>query len=683
VSILVASGCPSVTRANEEPAFKQLLEELIPGMGAEHIPDRRDSQQRFQAVCFQLGAPGREAERAEACQRIAERLGPETAKPARIWLLKQLQFVGRGECVDAVAAVLDDNDPHVRDAARRALQNNPAPEANAKLLAALPGSSGSWRVGLVNSLGARRDPTSVPALARILDDQDRAAVEAAANALGKIAGAEATDALAAALAGASGQTKTHIADAYLRCADKLLAAGNKDEALAIYSRLHTPDSARVIRLAALQGLLNAAGDQAGDQIIELLQGDDPDARAIAAGQVESVLGSGALRASEETFSELSSPAKILLLAALAVRGDESATSVAVRAANSDDENVRLAGIRALGTLGNASVVPLLIKALTTGGTESDAAEETLKRLSATGVNEAVLEALKQAEPGLRSTLIEVLGARKAAIAVPALFEEAEHEDDRVRATAVAALGTVAEPKDIGAMLMLLLRTPNGRQRDDLEKAIVLVAGRIEEKDRQADPVLEELARVDEQQRSLLLPLLGRIGGRKALDSIHEAMKSKTAEVQDAAVRGLCNWPDAGVADELLKLAESAENTARRTWALRAYVRVIALPTDRPPRKSLEMFQKAMELAERDEEKRLIVDRASTVRLVDTLRWVVPFLHDDALSQEACRTVVELAHHQGLREPNRAEFEPALKKVIQISDDNGLIDRAKRYLEGLP
>ena len=139
-ALLVAFACSSVTVAGEEPAFTQLLEELLPGMGAEKIPARRDSQQRFQEICRQLGAAGREGERADACRRMAQKLGPETAAPARIWLLKQLQFVGRGECVDAVAAVLDDNDAHVRDAARRALQNNPAPEANARLLARLAGS---------------------------------------------------------------------------------------------------------------------------------------------------------------------------------------------------------------------------------------------------------------------------------------------------------------------------------------------------------------------------------------------------------------------------------------------------------------------------------------------------------------------------------------------------------------
>jgi len=239
--------------------FKQQLERLLPGMGAERIPDRRDPQQQFQQICLKLGAPGREAERTAACEVIAEALATRLAKPARIWLLKQLEYIGRAECVDAVAASFDDPDAHVRDAARRALQNNPTPQVGARLRAGLRDAQDTWRVGLINSLGARRDGAAVGALADLLAAGDEATAAAAANALGKIGGPHATKALAAALPRAPDQLKVRFADAYLRCADKLLAAGNKDAAMAVYKQLSTPDSPQAIRLAAAQGMLNAAG----------------------------------------------------------------------------------------------------------------------------------------------------------------------------------------------------------------------------------------------------------------------------------------------------------------------------------------------------------------------------------------------------------------------------------------
>jgi hypothetical protein len=64
--------------------------------------------------------------------------------------------------------------------------------------------------------------------------------------------------------------------------------------------------------------------------------------------------------------------------------------------------------------------------------------------------------------------------------------------------------------------------------------------------------------------------------------------------------------------------------------------------------------------------------------VETLRFLLPFLDQPELAQQACLSVVELAHHRGLREPNKAEFDPALDKVIATSTDAVVIDRAQRY-----
>jgi len=237
--------------------FKKQLEEWLPGMGKEKIPDRRDSQQKLQEVCFQAGAPGRGKDREVVCQILAETLQNDLPKPTRIWLLKQCGYIGREECVDAVAKSLGDKDDHVRDAARRALANMPVKKANDLLLDRLSGSQGKFRVGLINALGYRADPASVGVIAKLLGDKDQATASAAANALGKIANADATKALKAALPKAPKALKAPVADAYLRCADKMLKEGKKNEALAVYNQLSSEDYPKPIRLAALQGKLNA------------------------------------------------------------------------------------------------------------------------------------------------------------------------------------------------------------------------------------------------------------------------------------------------------------------------------------------------------------------------------------------------------------------------------------------
>lgn len=244
----------------QDKSIEEALSELLPGMSAEKIPDRKGPQQQWQEICFQAGAPGNEAKRAEVCKLMTEKIGPDTAKPARIWLLTQLERIGRGECLDAVAAALDDKDSGVRDSARRALTNNPTPEANARLLAKLQAISDSnFKIGLLNSLGYRADSASVAVVAKQLTNKDQGVAAAAARSLGKIATADAAKALAGARAKAKGDVRFRITDSYLLCADKLLEQGKKKDAAAIYAELNKPDEAKSIRLAAVQGLLKAAG----------------------------------------------------------------------------------------------------------------------------------------------------------------------------------------------------------------------------------------------------------------------------------------------------------------------------------------------------------------------------------------------------------------------------------------
>jgi HEAT repeat protein len=237
------------------------------------------------------------------------------------------------------------------------------------------------------------------------------------------------------------------------------------------------------------------------------------------------------------------------------------------------------------------------------------------------------------------------------------------------------------------MVELLLKTETGRDRDELEKAIMFVCNRIGDPDERPMPVLEAILEigpadsdVSDAQASILLPLLGRIGGNPALEVIQDALKLGKPEVQDAAVRALSNWPNADVADQLAAIAETSANESHRVWALRAYVRVVTADRSRPGRQTLAMLTRAMDLATRDDERRLILGRAAAARVVETLRWVVPYLDRDSLRRDASRAVVELARHRDLMSPNRDEFVTALNKVTKLCKDQGLVDRAREYVE---
>ena len=120
---------------------------------------------------------------------------------------------------------------------------------------------------------------------------------------------------------------------------------------------------------------------------------------------------------------------------------------------------------------------------------------------------------------------------------------------------------------------------------------------------------------------------------------------------------------------------------QQTAALRALIRVAALPDGRSNAERLDLLKKAMTLATRDEERKLVLGCCPAIRTMESLRYVVPYLEQPALAQQACVSVVALAHYRDLRTPNQAEFGRALDAVIRISKDAKVIDYAQRYKNG--
>lgn len=174
-----------------------------------------------------------EFQKAKACQRIGE-IGPEEAVPV-------------------LSALLDDE--HLSVYARYGLEPISDPSVDDALRAALSKLKGDFLIGVINSIGKRRDAKASSALAGMLYDSDAGVARAAAAALGSIGGEPAAKELRAALAKTSGMTRMAVADASLVCGERLLADGKRDQALALYTALSAPDIPKPVRLAAMQGII--------------------------------------------------------------------------------------------------------------------------------------------------------------------------------------------------------------------------------------------------------------------------------------------------------------------------------------------------------------------------------------------------------------------------------------------
>jgi len=439
-------------------------------------------------------------------------------------------------------------------------------------------------------------------------------------------------------------------------------------------------------LVVFNGRMSAADepdDELVQMVVDLVSDKDADMRAVGLQQVrEGAKGTATTKRFAALLPKLSPEAQAGLLVALGQRGDDAARPAVLEMLQSPREPVRVAALRALGLLGKATDVPLLVELLTTtAGPEKATALASLAQLNGATINAAVVAELKRAKPKTRVELFRVLANRNATDSAEGILPLVDDANVEVRKAAMAVLGQLAAPEHVPDMLRGVLKAERGREREAAEKAVMFVCQRIKDTDKRADPLLAAFAQRSKSEKTVLLPTLGRIGGCKALKVVEAAIAEKNPKRHEAGVRALCNWPDASVVAKLIELSQTDAKASHRIQALRAMIRVAALRDGRSDVERLNLLKKAMTMATRDRERNLVLKRVRAIRTIESLRFVVPYLDNPTFAQGACATVVELAHHKGLREPNKAEFDEALDVVIHTSKDPKVVDRAKRYQKG--
>lgn len=449
-------------------------------------------------------------------------------------------------------------------------------------------------------------------------------------------------------------------------------------ALLLLLFLATSDLAPACSMAA------DSGDELVDQIVKLLADSDREFRAAALEKVRSAgRGADQTRAFAAQLPRLDAAAQTELIAALADRGNPAARPAVVEVlAASKSEDVRAAALAALGDIGSTEDLPTLLKALSaSSGAEQQAARTALRRMPGESVVQALAADAKTGDPHTRAELINVLAVRRAADQMPVFLAASLDDDGRVRGAAMTALAELAGPDQLAAMIPAVLKAPQGGERDAAERGVAAVAARVENADRRADALIAAINQVDASQRDELLSLVGRVGGKRLIDFVGEIATGPDAARRALAIDALSKWPDASPADKLLEIADKTADAVEREQAFEGYVKLSATRDGRSDKDRLERMKQAMQAARTPQERSLVINRSRTAYSVDTLRFVLPYLAQAPFAQIACETIVELAHHREIRDPNKAEFDKALDQIIKISQDPVVVDRAQRYKRG--
>ncbi|HPM83968.1 MAG TPA: HEAT repeat domain-containing protein [Candidatus Anammoximicrobium sp.] len=625
--------------------------------------DYGQSDKALRAIELQVVRSAADAAgKAQVAERLAAVLAdPKLTQAAKVFICQQLLTIGTESQVPLLAKMLDD--PQTAEIARYTLDAIGGEASLAALRGALSRLKGPPRIGVVNSLGLRRDVRSVGALSDLLAQADPELAAAAAEALGKIATAEAAAALQKAAVAPQAEIRLH--NARLQCAERLTAAGDAATATRIYEAIWASDLPSARRLGGLVGLAKAAPEQAVPLVLSSLAAEDPLLRASAMQLAGRLPGQAMTAALVARLPQMEPEGRTLLLGVLAQRGDRGSAAAVVQQTEDENEAVRAAAVAALATLGDAAHLKRLVElAASGGGAVQAAAQSALARMTGADVEPALLKMAGGGDTASRAAVFRVLASRGAAAAAPVLLQAAAEPDAELRRAAFEALAAVTGPESYGPLVALLVSTATPGDTQAAERAVLEAGTRLATAQERLAPVLAALDKASDQGKPSLVRVLGGIGGVEALTAVRGQLAGSDETIRDAAVRALANWTDAAAASDLLTLAQTAESVAHRVLAMRGYLRLAGEVKDAAAR--LKMLEGIRPVATNQQSKRMLLATLAEAADPGALQVAAQFLGDAEVQAEAEVAVLKIA--RALVRVDPPGVRAAMRKVIDTTKD---------------
>ena len=590
---------------------------------------------------------------------------------------RELARIGTKDAVAPLAALLADE--KLSHMARYGLEPIPDSSVDKALREAAGKLQGRPLVGVIDSIGVRRDAGAVKLLTKLLREADNDVAQAAARALGKIGTPPAANALLDALPGVSAANQLAFCEGLLRCAETAAAKGSRKEAQRIYDRLREVQAPHQVRTAALRGAILTRQDAGLPLLVQALHNDDFVLFLAAARTAQEMPGSQVIRVLAKELASLPADRQIVVIQTLGKRADDAAVPALLTAARNGEKPVRVAAIRALAEIGKPAALPVLVDSLDDADHEiAQAAQESLAGLPGKEVDAAIMTMLSSGADARRITAMDLIVRRRMTSAIPALLNAAGGADSKMRVAAVKKLGELAGSAELPQMLDLLGKAKSSEDLEVTEQAVSAVTLKATKPETCVSQVEARLAQSQPAQKCALLRVLGGIGGTSALRAVRSAVNDPSAEVHAAAIRTLSGWNTADVAPDLLELAKAASNPTDKLICLRGYL-ALAGHADLPTDQRLAMCRQAATLVQKDDEKKLLLAALGSVPSVEAVELIKPYLDDTATKEEASSGVVDISDKllKGSDASKVASklIEP-LDKVAQVTANADLAKRAK-------
>ncbi|MBI9070273.1 MAG: HEAT repeat domain-containing protein [Melioribacteraceae bacterium] len=613
-------------------------------------------------------------------KKIIKTLELKTTSDCKQFLCEKLSIIGTEESVDILSKL--SIDPETNNMARYALEKINSAKVDKLLIELLDETDVNIKIGSLNSLGKRKSACAVEEIKPFLEEENLDVFRAASASLGKIATVESASILKKSLENFSGKRRTIILDNYLLCADEFFVSNNEKLAKDIYNNVYKNEKDITIKKAAFTGVVKTS-DNLADLLLESLNNDPVEIKTLAAASVKKLTDENSISKIAGKLKSFSPELQVQIIYSLRDINAKGVNEIIVELASSGTDEVKAASLVALRTLGSEKEVIVLAKAaVENNGDLKKTAQESLDYLSGAEVNNTILGLITDSKPAIQTELIRSVGERQITSAYDEIFKTAKYPDRKVRVESYKTLSVIAEPDKLSELIDLFLSVSNKAEIKRMELMLARVSVKIADKSKRSDLFLEKINNIDNLEiKKSFLRIIGRTGDPNSLIELRKALNNSDIEIVKTAIQGLTNWPNLEPKDDLLNIVKNSDDETLRILAHRGFIDLIGNNMNTASgTEFLELYKTALELAETNNEKRMIISGLAKLKESKSIPLISDLMDDDDLYNEAEVAAIEVAGNAWWS--NKKASSDILEKLVVKSKNEKNIKTAKALLQSI-
>ncbi|WP_340111493.1 DUF1080 domain-containing protein [Maribellus mangrovi] len=615
--------------------FQKLAGMLVPlGTGD-------DTAVRFALNSFSRYASdfGKEKEKAFAEENLLTALKKQTDVEVSTFIMNQLNLVGGMNTIEGLLGYLTNE--ALAEPATQAMLATGEHAAAEKFLEALPTASERSKMTLIRALGQLKCKKAVAQITPFAVSDELSMQKTALTALAEIGSPDSYKTLLKAASDVDFKyDATNATESFIVYTDRL---GAQDEiemmkkackaiikANAAADHLHNYSSALFIYAKYL-------GSEATPLLLDAVDNTDKAFRYSVLNIAAKTGDIADTRLWVEKAAGETAEVKADIISMLGRRGDTYATAFVKGNLESSFENIRQEAIVALAKLKEKDAVPVLVARLAEGK-DIEITKTTLNTLLDKDHLYSLEAALKNSKGETKAAFIELVAAKSGSQYFNEVLATTKSNNVVEKSAAFKALKSISSYENTDELLNLLHSVSDETEIAQTQAAVIAAIKNVEAEKQENGKVLTALKTSNKKER--LFPILPKIGGTVALETVTSYFNTGSGIVKEAAFEALAAWTDYEASQPLFEICKTSKGEYRQK-AFANFVRLVR-SADIPDDQKLLQFRKIMAYAQTNKEKNNIISSIGRLKTFLSLVYLERYFNEKELAPTVAYACMRIA-----------------------------------------